>query len=251
MKVRALVFLISLFLLSSCGSTDSDRNKESEIAEKAELNTAEASTAVESEDEAIKSFVEGILTDGSYSAEVMVVGLPGAISKKMERVTRQMQESLAEHKEWYLNTIASLEEGEPMPYDERLGITEEEYTFVQQSDQYMKLIKQKDFKIRIRKDGEKISYRNDESPVLKEFTLDTRRNTISTELGEFTYDDEIVASDDQKVTGRWNGHAWRLEKGYEKAFQITIGKKEDSDQRILYIKLLEAGKERKEEFMLF
>ncbi|MFD0673773.1 hypothetical protein [Cohnella sp. GCM10027633] len=248
MKLKVIVFIVSLMIVTSCGSTTSNSSEQLLTAPAIDK---EISNTTESEDTKISSFVNEIFVDDSYSADVMVVGLPNGISEKAERLTQQMQESLAEHMEWYTNMLGNLKEGEPLPYDERLGITEEEYSFFKSLNDYMNMIKQKEVTIQIEKDRGQVTVTNAESPVLKKFTFNNTKNTISTVLGDLEYSNEIVASEDQKVTGRWNGYSWRLEERNNKLLQISIGQLEGEGKGVIYIKLQEMGKESIEEILYF
>lgn len=256
MSRKNLYFLILClaFTLSGCGQAESNQS----VAPTDETATERVKPAdfdptdmpADAEDK-IASFLNELFAEGNAPAEVMEIGLPKILNEKAQLITQRMQESIAANVEWYEDAIRSVGEGEPLPYDEKLGITEEEYDFFKRLNEYMKLIKLKDITLQIRNNGATIDYANDESQVLKKFSIDIAKNTIGTELGEFKYDNEIVASDSQKVTGRWNGHTWRFVKGMSQSFQISIGRMEDGSKNIIYIKLLEVGQERKEEIILF
>ncbi|MEG0451353.1 MAG: hypothetical protein RR595_16015, partial [Lysinibacillus sp.] len=64
--------------------------------------------------------------------------------------------------------------------------------------------------------------------------------------------EEIVASDQQTITGRWNGHFYRIgDENSQQVVQISIGKFEDRDEKIMYIELFEQGQEQQFEFFVF
>jgi len=180
----------------------------------------------------------------------MELGLPSSLNEKANSLTLMIQQNIQENEEWYRDTLQNLKKGEVFPYDERLGVTEEEYSFFLKLDEYMELVKQADSVIEIRSEGEDLVINRSGSNVLGHFKINKNGKTISTEIGELSYSGKVKASNGQKVTGRWNGHSWKLE-NTKKSVQISIGQLEESDKKILYVRLMEINQETQEEIVFF
>ncbi len=145
-----------------------------------------------------KANLAKIFAEGSYKADVMAIGLPADLNEKMEKITETMQASLAQNEEWFSEVLAGLAEGEILPYHEKLGITEEEYKFLLEVEQYFKLGKVGESDITITTADEQTTVQNPTASIVKELTISADGNTLTSDLGDLTYVEEIVASDTQK-----------------------------------------------------
>ncbi|BBI33472.1 hypothetical protein [Cohnella abietis] len=243
MQIKQIIVLIFLFFVVACSSKNTPDNQP--------LTPTGVNNTINSEQTAISDVIKSMFVEDSYPAEIMTIGLPGNINERANQITLKMQDSIKNNEEWYLTTLQSLKKGAEFSYDSRLGITEEEYSFILNLNDHMKLIKIGETTIDIQSENKNLNFMISNSSVLKNFAINLAKNSINADLGEFSYSGKIVASDHQKITGRWNGYSWRLEEGYSKAFQISLGQFKNNNKRIIYIKLLEFGKESKEEFLIF
>ncbi len=188
--------MFAALVLAGCGSDEAD------IGEKKETIAKQKSAAEElSKANLAKSFQEGI-----FKADVMAIGLPADLHEKMEKITQAMQASLAKNEEWYSETVSKLAEGDILPYDEKLGITEEDYKLLLEADQHFELGKIAESEVTITKaDGQTI-LQNHTAEIVKELKISTDGSTLHSDLGELSYIEAINASEAQAITGRWNGH---------------------------------------------
>lgn len=243
MKKRWATAAFAALVLAGCGAGEAEKGEKKEP-----VVTQESAAKVDmSKENLAKSFKEGTI-----KADVMAIGLPKNINEKVEKITVAMQASLAKNKEWYLETIAGLATGEQLPYDEKLGITEDEYKFFLELDQHMKLGKIGESDITIVKKDDQLTIENPTATIVKKLTISADGNTLQSDLGDLAYLEEIKASAEQKVTGKWNGHLYRMGGDDTKqVLKISIGQLEDSKKNIIYTELYEEDKEKKDEIIMF
>jgi len=248
MKSKWMSVIFATFVLAACAT---DEGKEGE--KKEEIVVQETSVNANSETlDNSKGDLSQIFSEGTYQADMMAIGLSADLNKKMEGITNKMQASLVKNEAWYLETLASLAEGEIFPYDEKLGVTEEEYKFLLEADQHFQLGKIGESEITITQVDEQLIIQNPTSTIVKELIISKDKSVLHSDLGDLTYVEEIVASDAQKITGKWNGHSYRMGgENTNQVLQISIGQLEDNQKKIIYIKLFEEGQEKREEIFIF
>lgn len=146
--------------------------------------------------------------DIPVNAQIGIVMPPQEIEKYVAKV----EEAARKNPEWFRETSAKSKSGAPLPYDEKLGLTKEEY------DQYLALWAKREFKGK----EDVILVLHQSGP--EQWTVSGTGNagTISTlryskkddifrsPNGELKRIDDINA-DASSILGAWNGHEWRFE----------------------------------------
>lgn len=99
-------FLALLIFLASCGHSQTK-------------NSQKALTGN------IQSDLRTLLHHGKVIADIMD-GVKQ--SQRQAELTRKFQTAIKDNYEWFLEYMKTVPEGEPMPYDPKLGLTKEEYT---------------------------------------------------------------------------------------------------------------------------
>lgn len=266
----AHLLIISVFataLLSGCGESNKadsaqnknteqntvtpDKGKASDTDTNTEANTNAAADPLKITTDSRITSIKNYLIEDSHQADLMITALPRELNEKATAITEQMKESLELHSEWYMKTLGELKSGEPFPYDKKLGISEDDYNFILTVNDHMTLIKESDTTVEITYNRSGIEILNSTSPLLKKMNLALDTNILTTELGELTYSNEISASDEQNVTGRWSGHTWKLQEEMTKSYSVSIGQLEESKKTIIYIKLLDVEQPPREEILIF
>jgi hypothetical protein len=173
---------------------------------------------------------------------------------RLEELMKRLQEAAAKDPDWWLAHIQKAKKGEPLPYDERLGLTKAEYEEMSDLDKKMTLGKVKTAKVRVSREGQRsvLSF-GDELPGLKEVVLDLKADTVTTSFGVTTDRSEIKASEGQKATGPWDGIQWKLQKFEEQPMRATsvkfaLGKLKESGRGILYYDVKQIGEKSKNVF---
>ncbi|MDT9727194.1 hypothetical protein DUZ99_19715 [Xylanibacillus composti] len=166
-----------------------------------------------------------------------------------EEIAFKIRLAITINQVWFLDMVQQVGPGKPLPYDKRLGVTEEEYEFFIGVDEYWKLMTIGETVIDVHKSDSSTELSGAAFRIAKRMVLNYKDNTITTEFGELPYKSEIVPSDGQTLTGRWAGHVWRLEKEME-YLQISIGQHEESGNIYIYIKKVQIGSKIEEFYML-
>lgn len=245
MKNKWMVALFAGMLLMACGGEEADKEQEKE--EPIEEVSADAETTVVDEDNP-----SHLLKEGTYQADEMGWGLPADMNAKFIEITTKMQASLQEHEDWSREMISNLEEGEPMPYDEKLGITKEEYDFIINTDDHLQMNKVGESEVTITKTEEGLTIEIPSSKLMKKITFNADGSVAQIDADELSYDREVVASDEQNLTGKWNGHTYqRKQENPQKIIEFSFGKLEENGKTIFYIKSVDESQGMKDEVLIF
>lgn len=245
MKNKWMAVLFAGMLLAACNGEEADKEKEKE-APAAETSAENETTTVDEDNPS------SVFKEGTYKADVMAVGLPPDMNLKLNAISTVMQAALQENQEWYMETLAGLGEGEPLPYDEKLGITKEQYDLLLSADEHMTLGKVGASDVKITKTDEGLKIEIPSSKLMKELTINADGTAIQSDVGELPYNTKIVASENQKVTGKWNGHAFvKEEQNPTKIVEFSFGKLEENGKTIIYMNKAEEGQESQTEILIF
>jgi hypothetical protein len=152
--------------------------------------------------------IEQLLPADSTIADVMdVVG-----SQRFLELSKRVQVAAAKNRDWWVEQVQKTPPGEPIPYDPRIGLTEVEYREYLRSAQDMTLAKVGTSVVRVARVGSRVLLRfEDELPGMEQLLLDLEANTATTPFGVARDVGRIEASEEQRVTGPWNGIQWKLE----------------------------------------
>ena len=177
-----------------------------------------------------------LMPSGRVAVEVMVQYAP----PRYGELAQQLQRSVAQHQEWWLEHVKRAPAGRPVTYDPRMGITESEYAqFLALADSVRLRPAHVDTVV-IARTG--TGWRFDEtSPfaALRGIAIDTVRNVVTTGFGELLASTPIAATAGQKVTGAWGGPRWKIEQVDETTMtgvsaHFAIGRHENG-QTIIYL----------------
>lgn len=154
--------------------------------------------------------VEQLLPANGQTVDVMDV----VISDRLQQISRKFQAAVQRDPEWFQQLVQRTKPGETLPYDSRMGVTEEEYRELQQLAQQSMLERTGGETILARRDGDRIHFGGRSSlDELNGVVIDLATRTLQTPYGEATFDGLVVASDGQQITGPWDGYSWRLTTG--------------------------------------
>ncbi|MGD6843687.1 hypothetical protein ACQCVH_14330 [Bacillus infantis] len=272
-----------LFLLLACltgimaGCSSSNTRTEEPKAEPAAADSAvgdekEGSAASQEETKEDTSVYPAYdyLAEGKAEADIMAIGMEPDKAMELNKISAKMRTKMMENQEWFASySSENMKDGEALPYHENFGITEEEYNKVLTAQDHMKLIKQGNSPVEVSRSGDKLIVKADSTENFQEIVFDLKKNTVQTPFGELPYGDEIKASDNQTVTGPWNGHVWEIDEGNVdspgditsmdentaiKTVSLYTGKMEETGESLIYIRykeLKEGQVNEAEEYLLF
>lgn len=181
--------------------------------------------------------------DVPVRAQIGIVMPPQDIDKYVTKV----EEAALKNPEWFRETSSKAKAGAPLPYDEKLGLTKEEY------DQYLALWEKREFKPK----EDVVLVLRQSSP--DQWTISSTGNagTIST-LRYVTKGDifrspngdlkriEEINADASSILGAWTGHEWRFEEETTLARikeNIALGKYADKKNGLLVYRVQEISSE--------
>jgi len=229
-KLLFTMMVFSVFLLCSCSKAVNIEN---------DNNTIEKG-----------GILAKVFTVGNHNVSIMEIALPTEVAARINDITIKYKTNIEKNKEWFNDYISEHVNDEELPWDEKFGISKEEYDEMISSADKMTMVKKGSAVISIVKesDGKFMLESNEDLQYLSEIKIDTINNYLITEMGVFKHKGKIKASDDQKISGRWNGDSWILEfeeikdinsidssKTYG-TINIAVGQLEKTNQMIIYYK---------------
>lgn len=154
-------------------------------------------------------FIDSVFHDSACQFEITEFDFPADIRDILLRFNN----SLAANQEWFKQYVAHVPAGQPLPYDERFGITREEYGRIRNMDKVHPALKVVDTqKITIlRRDG-RISFNGEgDGRILDylEFYIDKNELIFAGDTIPFVPGINISAA--ATAYGLSDGYAWRLE----------------------------------------
>lgn len=176
---------------------------------------------------------KSVLPTGSLTVDVMQLGSP----PRLAELGGRLQEAARQDPEWWVEFARRGRPGQPPPYDERTGLTQEEYKeFLELNDQ-VALVKAAEAELHVAETepGVYELYGGEKLPELNGVAIDLNQDEVRTLFGTAGQRSDIKANDGQRATGRWNGVEWRLH---------SPGMDEDTGLLIVFAlgRLTESGK---------
>jgi hypothetical protein len=180
----------------------------------------EGSTALKDAD---KTAIYKLLPEGIQQIDMMDhVTMPPRTQELMEKMQRAAQKN----PDWFLEAKKQVEEsGQPLPYDEHVGMTESEYRdfiALMQENNGLVMTKSGTEQVTIKYSGNKITFANNERLELL--------NRIVIDLTDFslTFGDKkltqmrkmVVPKDDNGLKSSWTGYEWRYEDSNKEIDQL-------------------------------
>lgn len=191
------------------------------------------------------------LPAGKIKVEVM----QPAVSQRGAELTARLIASVEKNREWWMAHVEKAPPGEPLPWDERMGLTRAEYDELQKAASEARLEKTSEAELEFdRSAAGKIVIRPDASlPELDGIVIELKNDVVDTPFGRAAGSSAVTANDGQKATGPWNGVQWKLDSTGEVAgsgtmVRFAIGKLAADGRGLLYYDAREVkpGGERRE-----
>ncbi|WP_013628259.1 hypothetical protein [Rubinisphaera brasiliensis] len=164
--------------------------------------------------------VDDVLSEGTFQVDVLELVVP----EEAEQIARKLKEFAQEHPVWFATQAALRKPGEPIPYDKRMGITEEEYKIFNDSPKLVKARKTRTATLRIHKFGSSYVFDGDRDlPSLTSVTIDADGKFVRTPIGDFKRRTEHKTSADTPL-GAWTGRTWSSLDGDLNTLEVTDAK---------------------------
>ncbi len=209
----------------------------------------------------ISSSLFAILSVGAFAAEApKVIGdylTPNVLIKgeivvvvpppELDKYVAKVEESARKDPEWFREHAKNAKPGVPLPYDERLGLTKEEY------EEYLKYWGKREFKgieaVPIRLTGGSDGRWNinigGAGQVISTLKYDPKTDLFRSPNGELKRIED-VAADANSTLGAWSGQEWKFEEktglGTTKE-NIAVGKTGDKKFGLVVYRLQEISEQ--------
>ena len=149
-----------------------------------------------------------VLVAGQLTVDVMEL----AASRRFTQLAGRLQKAARENPTWWLDHSKKSKPGEPLPYDARTGLSEDEYReFLALK---MTVRKQGEAKLNVKSDDLEEVFILDGGEALADLTgieIDIKNNVVRTPFGVLTERTEIDVTDEGSALGAWVGTQWKLE----------------------------------------
>lgn len=193
--------------------------------------------------DAPKVLSDYLIPNTMIKGEVVKVVPPAELDKYILKV----EEAARANPEWFREHAKKGKPGVPLPFDERLGLTKEEY------DDYIKFWGKREFKgievvpIRLSasSDGRWSIIVGGRAAMLSTLKFDPKADAFKSPNGELKRIED-VAADANSTLGAWTGHEWKFEEksslGTLKE-NFAIGKTGDKKYGLLVYRLQEVSEQ--------
>lgn len=199
-------------------------------------------------------FVDSLLKRDEVIVEILDFTLPPDI----QDITRRFQKAMAENKEWAQEYISkNYREGEGVPYNEKFGISKEEYQKIKDIEKSRPTIAVKSsVPIKVNRTINSITFTtaHDEIKFIELLKIDLKNQTMSFNNDTIPFTNEINAPASTPF-GEWHGYAWKKEtsnlgenddlkfdKLISKIVEIDFGKVKSNGKSLLRIKYKDVDK---------
>jgi len=183
-----------------------------------------------------KVLADYLTLNKGVKGEIVAVVPPEEIKPYIEKV----EAGAAKNPEWFAEFSGESKPGVPLPYDERLGLTKQEYA------EYLKIWDQREFKViqpvgvRLEKLGEQWMVRvSGVGAKISLLRYDPATDSFTSPNGKMVRIDDIKA-DPASILRGWTGHEWKFEEegalGKTKE-NFAIGRTEDKKFGLLIYRL--------------
>lgn len=180
--------------------------------------------------------VRALLPAGTLRMDAMDL----APSPRMAELAARLQAAIQRNPEWFQEQVRRARPGEPLPYDERLGLTRAEYDEYQRLAAGMGLRKVAEAPLTVRAEGSRLVF--DGGAGLADLTgvaIDLQADRLLTPLGDAGGSREVHNDGEGAAMGAWDGRTWSLEEvspdGRDgKVVSLSVGRLRESGRGVLY-----------------
>ena len=151
---------------------------------------------------------------GLFEKDIPVKGQIGMVlpPPEIDKYVAKVETAARKDPKWFREFSAGAKQGAPLPYDERLGLTKEEYT------EYIALWSKREFKsmeevmllLRQTAGGTLTITSTGAASTLSTLRYDPKADVFRSPNGELKRIEDIDA-DANSVLGEWVGHEWKFE----------------------------------------
>ncbi|MFN8357581.1 MAG: hypothetical protein U0Y10_24195 [Spirosomataceae bacterium] len=188
---QTIYILTLIFFLSSCGNSQTTNSQKKLTGN-------------------IQSDLKMLLPNSNVKADIM----DGVLQNpRQAELTKKFQAAIKENYGWFLEYMKTVPEGEPMPYNSKLGLTKEEYTELMGFMDNVEVVStgKEDIKIEIKNDF--ISFKSHNKLAdLDSLTIDLKNNIVTFRQYKMLFADTLnITTEKNGLKSKWKGYSWKFE----------------------------------------
>jgi hypothetical protein len=136
-----------------------------------------------------------------------------ATAPRAAELSAKLQAAVQDDREQWLEEVKKPQTEERLAWNERLGLTREEHAELQRLGSDVTLVKEAEAEIEfVRTSDGRIVLQPDSSlSELAGIVIDVENDAVDTPFGRTTERSDVIAQEDPRVGGSWNGVQWKLE----------------------------------------
>lgn len=222
--------LILLIFLTSCGNSQT-------------TNSQAPLTGI------LKNDLKTLLPIGKFNADIM----DGVKQNPRQlELAKRLQIAVKQNYNWFLEYMKTVPEGEPIPYNSKLGLTKEEYTELLGFIDNIETVSTGTQEISIKLKNDVINFKSSNKlSNLNSLTIDLKGNTAIFGQYKMKFSDTLnVKTDKNGLKSKWRGYSWRFEEPKNldleslkdlknvklKQYKLTIGRLEKNGKTYISLK---------------
>ncbi len=239
-KTILFLLLCTNLVVSGCSSnTESEESKKDDKQTKSVDLTADEYTPVDTmasqpTEDNFAEYLSKRLTEGTHTAMITKVGFENSDDQdRFNELIGKLTTSVNQNQDYFIEYSAQYP-NQPLPYTDKLGVTEKEYEEFLALREKQKLVKVDDMKIKVATTGEGLSIISDTPEIFGEMTIDFADKEMTVDSATVPYNRILQASDSQTATGKWSGYIWKSDT-VDVLDEVGIGQVEETGKTIIYI----------------
>jgi len=158
----------------------------------------------------IQSDLKTLLPNSKVKVDIM----DGVLQNpRQAELTIKFQNAVKENYDWFLEYIKTVPEGEPMPFNAKLGLTKEEYSEMMGFMNNVEVVStgKEDIFIEIKDDFIRFKSQN-KLADLDSLVIDLKNNIVTFGRYKMTFADTLnITTDKNGLKSKWKGYNWKFE----------------------------------------
>jgi hypothetical protein len=189
--IKTIYTLTFLFFLSSCGNSQKTNLQKKLTGD-------------------ITTDLKLLLPNSTVKADIM----DGILQNPRQvELTNKFQKAIKENYDWFLEYIKTVPEGEPMPYNEKLGLTKEEYSELMAYMENVEVVSTGKENISIEIKDNFIRFKSHNKLAdLDSLIIDLKNNIVTFGQYKMVFADTLnITTNKNGLKSKWKGYSWKFE----------------------------------------
>jgi hypothetical protein len=189
----------------------------------------------------------------TVTGTIMTISMSKEETENAQKLVAKFQKAVEEDPEWFLDYAKKAPQGEPMPYNPKMGLTEDEYKQILSMSEKMKLVEGKKIKVTFNKqDDNSIKISTDPDSPINNLVIGDKQAGVKTPYGQLQTFTEIHQTQAKSPTGPWDGVEWKMEKtdneDFAKSIRFAMGRLANKATNIIFYDVLDVDGQHRDQF---